>query len=359
MKRILLVLMLLMNLSYADQNVNQLLFELDTIKDKKRFVDIENIEKYLKMGADPNWVSDKYNRRDSILSNYLSNLMLWDKEEQRKDSLKAIQLLFEYGADPSKYTNNNLSYSKGNLLFWPVAYGREGIVEILLKNGVSATSWNKRKIGTEYSPIEYALKDGHKAAADLLIKYGAKMPNNEKILQERFVNIARYGEYKEFKKLIKEGAPINGSSKEGETALTAAISRRISPESWAKVELLLDHNADPNKEGEISFCYGKCSPLHVAVIYTSYSFRDENGWHESSKQILKLLIDKGAFVSKKDRKGKMPLHYAAERDNTYAAELLLSNHSKIMSKDNDGKTPLDYAESGEMIQLLKKYGARE
>ncbi len=30
-----------------------------------------------------------------------------------------------------------------------------------------------------------------------------------------------------------------------------------------------------------------------------------------------------------------------------------------MSKDNDGKILLDYAESGEMIQLLKKYGARE
>jgi len=359
MRRMLLALMLLMNLSYADQNVNQLLFELDIVKDKKSFVDIENIKKYLEMGADPNWVSDKYNRRFSILSYYLSNLTFWDKEEHRKDSLRAIQLLFEYGADPSKYINNNLFHSKGNLLFHPIANGREDIAEILLKNGVSATNWNKRKIGTEYSPIEYALKKGHKKVADLLIKYGAKMPDNKKILQERFVYAAGYGEYKELEKLIKEGAPINGISKEGETALTAAIGKYISPKSWAKVGLLLDHNADPNQEGVISFCYGKCSPLHVAVIYTSYSFRDENGWHESSKQILKLLIDKGAFVSKKDRKGKMPLHYAAENNNIYAAELLLLNHSKVMSKDNDGKTPLDYAESSEMIQLLRKHGARE
>ncbi|MBT4733119.1 hypothetical protein HOB87_14270, partial [Candidatus Woesearchaeota archaeon] len=53
MRRMLLALMLLMNLSYADQNVNQLLFELDIVKDKKSFVDIENIKKYLEMGADP------------------------------------------------------------------------------------------------------------------------------------------------------------------------------------------------------------------------------------------------------------------------------------------------------------------
>ncbi len=95
------------------------------------------------------------------------------------------------------------------------------------------------------------------------------------------------------------------------------------------------------------------------MITTSTSFNVKDGWHESSKRILRLLIDEGALVSKKDGRGKLPLHYAAENNNIYAAELLLSNHSKIMSKDNDGKAPLDYAESGEMIQLLKKYGARE
>lgn len=358
MKRILLSLILLMNLSYADQNVNQLLFELDTIKDEKLFVDIENIEKYLEMGADPNWVSDKYNRRLSILSYYLENLTFWDKEEHRKDSLKAIQLLFEYGADPLKYTNTSLSYSKGNLLFWPLTSGREDIVEILLKNGVSATSWNKRKIGTEYSPIEYALKDGHKAVADLLIKYGAKMPDERESMQARFVEVAKYGEYKELEKMIKEGAWVNGVSKEGETALTAVIDNYfISAKVLSKVDLLLNSGADPNKEGEISFCYGKCSPLHVAVIRASPPFKNKSGL--LSKLILKLLVKKKAFVSKRDVRGKMPLHYAAERNNIYAAELLLSNHSKVMSKDNDGKTPLDYAESSEMIQLLKKYGARE
>ena len=170
---------------------------------------------------------------------------------------------------------------------------------------------------------------------------------------------AKYGEYNELKELIKDGAPVNGVNKEGETALTMAIDRHISYEVSAKVALLLNHDADPNQEGVISYCYGKCSPLHIAVIYTGYSFQDKDGWHESSKRVLKLLIDKGAFVSKRDGRGRIPLHYAAERNNIYAAELLLSNHSKVMSKDNDGKTPLDYAESGEIIQLLKKHGARE
>jgi len=356
MKIILLSLMLLMNPSYAEQDVNKLLFELSPLKNSKPFVDVEAIEKYLKMGANPNWIGSE---RDSILSYYLGSLMFWDEEEYRKDSLRAIQLFFEYGADPSKYTNKNLRYSKGHLLFWPIATDRADIVEILLKNGVSATSWNKRKIGTEYSPIEYALKKGHKKVVDLLVKYGAKMPDEKEVMKARFIELALNGEYKEFKKLIKEGAPINGISKEGETALTQVLDGGISPQALYKVELLLDHGANPNQDGEISFCYGKCSPLHIAVVTTSFSFENENGWPKYSKKILGLLIDKGAFVSKKDARGKMPLHYAAERSNTYAAELLLLNHSKIMSKDDAGKTPLDYAESGEMIQLLKKYGARE
>jgi len=359
MKRILLVLMLLMNLSYADQNVNQLLFELDIVKDKKSFVDIENIKKYLEMGADPNWVSDKYNRRFSILAYYLSNLTFWDKEEHRKDSLRAIQLLFEYGADPSKYINNNLFHSKGNLLFHPIANGREDIAEILLKNGVSATSWNNALIGTEYSPIEYALKEGHKEVADLLVKYGAKMPDERESMQARFIEVAKYGKHKELQKMIKDGAWVNGKNKEGETVLTIVLEGHISPGLQDKVVTLINNNANPNQEGKTLWCLGECSPLHVAVVSTSISFKNKGGWHSVSKEILRLLLEKGALVSKKDENGKMPLHYAAEFNNIFAAKLLLSNHSKVMSKDNNGKTPLDYAESGEMIQLLKENGARE
>jgi hypothetical protein len=37
----------------------------------------------------------------------------------------------------------------------------------------------------------------------------------------------------------------------------------------------------------------------------------------------------------------------------------LSNYSKVSPKDKFGKTPLDYAESGEVIKLLKQYGATE
>jgi len=46
-------------------------------------------------------------------------------------------------------------------------------------------------------------------------------------------------------------------------------------------------------------------------------------------------------------------------NNLLAAEILLKNGARIMAKDKFDKRPLDYAESGEMIKLLKKYGAKE
>jgi len=65
------------------------------------------------------------------------------------------------------------------------------------------------------------------------------------------------------------------------------------------------------------------------------------------------------MVSRKDKEGKIPLHYAAKHNNINAARMFLKNGSKVMPKDNEGKTPLDYSESGKMIELLKENGAKE
>lgn len=78
-----------------------------------------------------------------------------------------------------------------------------------------------------------------------------------------------------------------------------------------------------------------------------------------AEKILQMFIEKGAYISGRDKDEKTPLHIAAQYNNLYAAQLLLDSGSKVMPKDNSGKTPSDYAESSEMIKLLKKYGAKE
>jgi len=42
-----------------------------------------------------------------------------------------------------------------------------------------------------------------------------------------------------------------------------------------------------------------------------------------------------------------------------AAEQLIEANAKVNSQDDSGKTPLDYAESGDLINLLKRSGAKD
>jgi ankyrin repeat protein len=60
------------------------------------------------------------------------------------------------------------------ILLWPVAEDFYDLTKLLLEKGVSAKSWPK-SIGTNFTPIEYAAREGHKNIVDLLLEYGAML----------------------------------------------------------------------------------------------------------------------------------------------------------------------------------------
>ncbi|HCO94762.1 MAG TPA: hypothetical protein DIU00_12560 [Phycisphaerales bacterium] len=106
-------------------------------------------------------------------------------------------------------------------------------------------------------------------------------------------------------------------------------------------------------------------PLHQAIVSTKFCFNAKNTKRDIelekflSERLLKLLIEKGAYISGRDDDEKTPLHMAAKWNNVVGAKMLIEAGAKIMPRDSDGKTPLDYAESAEMIKLLKSHGAKE
>jgi ankyrin repeat protein len=100
------------------------------------------------------------------------------------------------------------------------------------------------------------------------------------------------------------------------------------------------------------------TPLHSAVWITSFTY-DRKEDPTCGETLLSELINSGAHVSSLDSRGQTPLHIAAEHNHLFAARLLLESGAKVMPRDVSGKTPLDLATSGEMIKLLKKYGATE
>ena len=90
------------------------------------------------------------------------------------------------------------------------------------------------------------------------------------------------------------------------------------------------------------------TPLHRAAYY-------------GLKEIVELLLDKGADVNAKEEVGWTPLHYAAAMSHKAIAELLLDKGADVNAKDDGGDTPLDVAMLGndkETAGLLRKHGGK-
>lgn len=79
-----------------------------------------------------------------------------------------------------------------------------------------------------------------------------------------------------------------------------------------------------------------------------------------NKDIVLLLVNKGADVNLKSYSGSSPLHSAAYGGNTEIAEILINKGADVNVADNEGETPLSEAVLGKnkaMVELLVQRGA--
>ena len=59
--------------------------------------------------------------------------------------------------------------------------------------------------------------------------------------------------------------------------------------------------------------------------------------------VIRLLLQKGADVNKRDRNGDTPAHYAAYWNSTKAIAMLINHGASINIKNNRRKKPIDSA----------------
>lgn len=175
----------------------------------------------------------------------------------------------------------------------------------------------------------------------------------------QFIKIAAIGNFHELRSLYEEKKPrVNFRNKKGETALVKVLDGPYDEDTIRKLQYLISVGVRLNVRGKSSKSE-YTSPLGVAIWNSRAVFHSGNAAEvQIAQQVLELLITAGADVSGLEANGKSLLHMAVETNNLFAAKLLLESGAEVIPIDDTHKTPLDIAESGEMIQLLKKYQAK-
>jgi len=231
----------------------------------------------------------------------------------RAGAIKVTRLLLSLGEDPKI----------GNALIWAVNKRHNDIAELLLQRGAppDVMDWGG------YSPLQRAIDSSDTRLFDLLLKYHAD-PNFAARSDPPIFHALKVRSSNFTTKLIGHGANVESRDEKGWTPLAFACYYGLDDLAL----ILLDHSADPN---QASLGRGRGTPFHAAC-----------GW--ASLKLVKEMLDRGADVHAPDKEGFTPIFYAV-------CDL---NHPPIFATAADTTEFIPFTESRrEVIELLLRRGA--
>jgi len=242
----------------------------------------------------------------------------------------------------------------GNTLYHIAAWnGKTDALELLLEHEIRL-AFTKNNEGK--TAIDMAAEDGHKSAAELLLRLGAHFGAPCDIFSAATLGLVR-----EVRKQLKENPSLaNAIDTEGKTVL-----RRVS-ERWRKekffwrewryeqkeeallkvIDVLLESDAKmdiwtaassgkrddvaiilKNEPALVDAFEDDFAPIHCAALM-------------GHAEVIDLLLDNGASIEARGMWSCTPLHIAAWAGQKEAAETLLNRGADIEAKTSVGVTPL-------------------
>ncbi len=291
-------------------------------------------------------------RYAEIRTNYVAkNLIDFCKKYQTyvdSESAARINGLLDYLKDHTKNSKNRIDYSR------EIDAAKQQITSLVPKSA----SVEKTSNGVlSLEPME-AINPG--------------VQNKEKKPQMTLHFAAQEGKEEIVKSLLKDGALVNAAGQQGQTPLhIAAYNGQDSI-----VKILLENGADANIKNEngltpiflaISQGKVKAAKLLLEAKNATTNPTDSNGLtplHKSAtvgnKEMVQLLLDKGAELHAKDPNGNTALHLAAYFGKEDAVKILLERKAAVDARSHKDTTPLDYAvlqgQEG-VVKILLEQGA--
>lgn len=221
---------------------------------------------------------------------------------------EVVEILLQRGANKehrnvSDYTPLSLAASGGFV----------NIIKLLLDNGAEINSRTGSKLGI--SPLMLAAMNGHATAVKLLLDMGSDINAQIETNRNTALTLACFqGRHEVVSLLLDRKANVEHRAKTGLTPLMEAASG-----GYVEVgRVLLEKGADVNAPPVPS---SKDTALTIAADKGHYKF-------------VELLIQRGAQVEVKNKKGNSPLWLAANGGHLEVVQLLNSATADIESEDN-------------------------
>lgn len=225
-------------------------------------------------------------------------------------------------------------------------YARKDVVEVLLARGANVNEVD----GSGQTPLHMAANFGGKDVPELLLAHGAQIDARDNAGNTPLHAAAGFADVGRdlLELLIAKGADVKATNEAGQTPLhRVAMITRLDKRIERAAEVLLAHGAEVDAKDKSG--YGN-TPLHFAV-------------QSGNKELVDLLVAKGADIEAKNSVGATALHLAAPNGRSDIVELLLNRGNDVNSVDSGGRTPLHgiYAmardDSNETLERLLAKGA--
>lgn len=214
------------------------------------------------------------------------------------------------------------------------------VMKLLVSKGADINA--EDNIG--WTPLCYGIRRGYKQV-DELLKLGAKRNAAAEIAE--FFIAAENGDLKRFNTLLEKNPGYAMARDDNDITPLNIVITPLLPLHKQKemVEMLISRGADVNAKD-----WSGKTPLLEALSSPEY------------KGIPEILVNAGADVNYADSSGWTPLHHAAFNNDEKLVEFIVSHGAHINAKDHAGKTPLRLAiedNYNDIVKFLRSHGGEE